>query len=72
MNRICIYPEEVATITGRSISSSRALIRQIKDAYGKLKRQRVTIKEFCDYEGLPYEEVFNMINKIQHDVKQKA
>ena len=72
MNRLCIYPNEVAIITGRSISSSRMLIRQIKDAYGKPKRQLVTIKEFCDYEGLPYEEVFNMINKIQHDVKQNA
>jgi len=72
LKRLCIYPNEVAIITGRSLSSSQALIRQIKDAYGKQKRQKVTIKEFCDYEGLPYEEVFNMINKIQHDVKQKA
>ena len=70
MNRLCIYPNEVAIITGKSMSSSRQLIRQIKDAYAKQKHQLVTIKEFCDYEGLPYDEVFNMINKIQHDIKQ--
>ena len=69
MNRLCIYPNEVAIITGKSMSSSRALIRQIKDVYKKKKHQLVTIKEFCDYEGLPYDEVFNMINKIQHDIK---
>ena len=69
MNRLCIYPNEVAIITGKSMSSSRALIRQIKDVFKKKKHQLVTIKEFCDYEGLPYDEVFNMINKIQHDIK---
>ena len=72
MKRICIYPKEVAIITGKSIGASRQLIRTIKDAHGKRKYQLVTIKEFCDYEGLPYEEVFNMINKIPEDVKQKA
>ncbi|MFC4721174.1 hypothetical protein ACFO5O_02490 [Geojedonia litorea] len=69
MNRLCIYPKEVATITGKSLSSSRALIRLIKDAHGKSKRQLVTIKEFCDYEGLPYEEVFNMINKVPYAIE---
>jgi len=70
MNRLCIYPKEVAIIKGKSISYSRDLIRRIKDAYGKRKHQPVTIKEFCDYEGLPYEEVFNMINKIPYGIKQ--
>lgn len=72
MKRLCIYPDEVAIITGKSISSARELIRRIKDVNGKRKHQPVTIKEFCDYEGIPYDEVFNMINKIQHDVKQNA
>ncbi|MGM5470791.1 hypothetical protein ACS386_10995 [Flavobacteriaceae bacterium LMO-SS05] len=72
MNRLCIYPNEVAIITGKSISSSRELIRRIKDVHVKRKHQLVTIKEFCDYEGLPYDEVFNMINKIPYAIKQKA
>jgi len=72
MKRICIYPKEVAIITGKSISSSRGLINIIKAVHGKRKDQPVTIKEFCDFEGLPYEEVFNMINEIQHEIKQKA
>jgi hypothetical protein len=69
MKRLCIYPNEVAAVSGRSISSSRALIRLIKDVYGKPKRQLVTIKEFCDYEGLPYDEVFNMINKVTQTIE---
>lgn len=72
MKRICIYPSEVAIITGKSISSARELIRRIKDAYGKQKRQPVTIKEFCDYEGFPYEDVNNMINNKQNEIKQEA
>lgn len=59
----------MAIITGKSISSSRELIRQIKDVHGKRKHQLVTIKEFCDYVGFEYEEVFQMINKIQHGIK---
>lgn len=60
----------MAIITGKSISSSRELIRLIKDAHGKRKHQLVTIKEFCDYVGFEYEEVFQMINKIQHGIKR--
>lgn len=72
MRRICIYPSDVAEITGKSISSSRQLIRTIKDVYGKRKHQPVTIKEFCEYEGFPYEEVYNIVNKIPHEIKQNA
>lgn len=63
MKRICIYPSDVAELTGKSLSSSRELIRHIKAVHGKQKHQLVTIKEFCDFQCLPFEEVFNMINK---------
>ena len=64
MKQLCIYPKEVSIILNKSISSSQELIRTIKDVYGKKKHQVVTIREFCEYEGLPYEDVFNMINNI--------
>lgn len=64
MKQLCIYPKEVSIILNKSISSSQELIRTIKDVYGKEKHQVVTIREFCEYEGLLYQDVFNMINNI--------
>lgn len=63
MEKLCINSTEVAELLGKSQTTAQTLLRTIKDAYGKKKYQVITIKEFCDYQGLPYEEVFNMINK---------
>ncbi|MDX1774832.1 hypothetical protein [Oceanihabitans sediminis] len=65
MKRICIYPSDVVYLLGKSQNASQTLLRTIKDAFEKEKHQVVTIKEFCDYMGLPFEEVFNMINSIK-------
>ena len=62
MKRLCINSSEVAIILGKGTSTAQRILRTIKDAYGKAKHQEVTIREFCEHEDLPYEEVFNMIN----------
>lgn len=62
MKQLCIYPYEVSVILNRSISSSQELIRTIKAAHGKQKHQVVSIREFCDYVDLPYEDVYAAIN----------
>lgn len=64
MNRISIDPSDVAILIGRDISTAQRLMRTIKDSLEKKKHQRVTIKEFCDYMGFPFDDTFNMINKI--------
>ncbi len=64
MNRMCIYPSDIAILLGKSLATAQTLLRTIKDALGKKKRQNVTIAEFCDYQGLPYDEVNSMINKL--------
>ncbi|PIV95128.1 MAG: hypothetical protein COW44_00620 [Flavobacteriaceae bacterium CG17_big_fil_post_rev_8_21_14_2_50_33_15] len=63
MYRYCIYPKEISVILGKSYSYSCKLTRSIKDAYQIHKRRDITIKEFCEYMNLPYEEIFNTINK---------
>jgi len=63
MYRYCIYPKEITIILGKSYTHSCQLVRTIKAAYGKSSYQPITIKEFCEYMDLPYEEIFNMINK---------
>lgn len=64
MYRITIDPSDIEILIGRDISTAQKLLRTIKDALKKERHQRITIKEFCDYEGLPFEETFNMINNI--------
>ena len=72
MKRICIYPSDIVEILGKSPSTAQKLLRTIKDAYGKQKHQPVTIKEFCDYMALSFNDVFNMINKIKPTDGQKS
>jgi len=63
VSRVCIYPNDVAWLTGRGERYGRTVIRDIKLLHKKERHQLVTIKEFCDYLGLPYDEVFTIINK---------
>jgi len=40
-----------------NIDKCRTIIRTIKDSLEKKKSQRVTIKEYCNFEGIDEEEV---------------
>ena len=59
--RICIYPQDVQLITGKSERYGRKIIKNIKDILNKQKHQLVTIDEFCNYMGLKKEEVILFI-----------
>ena len=65
MHRVCIYSQDIVWLTGRSERYARDVIKDIKLLHGKERRQLVTIKEFCDYMGLPYDEIFAMINNVK-------
>ncbi len=52
-------------LMGKSQSSAQKLIKVIRDAYGKKKHQPISIRLFCDYMDLSYEEVFNTVNGIK-------
>lgn len=62
MRRICIYSKDICWITGRSERYARGVIRDIKLLKKKEKHQLVTIAEACDYLGLPYDVVIDMLN----------
>ena len=65
MHRICIYSQDIIWITGRSERYAQEVMRDMRLMYHKDRHQHVTIAEACDYLGLPYEDVFNMINGIK-------
>ena len=54
-NRVVIYPQDVAIITGRSDRYGRMIIKRIKVLLGKEHHQFVTIQEFADYMAIEIE-----------------
>ena len=59
--RVCIYPKDVQRITGKSYSSSRLLLIDIRKRLNKQEHQFITIDEFCDYTGLKSVQVLPLI-----------
>jgi len=59
--RVCIYPKDVQRITGKSYSSSRILLLEIRKHLKKQEHQFITIDEFCAYTGLKTELVLPLI-----------
>ena len=61
MNRIVIYPQDIALITGRSDRYGRMIIKRIKEQLGKESHQLVTIQEFAVYMAIEIEIVESVI-----------
>ena len=61
LNRVVIYPQDIALITGRSDRYGRMIIKRIKDQLGKEKHQFVTIQEFSAYMAIEIEIVESVI-----------
>ncbi|QQD13752.1 hypothetical protein [Sphingobacterium sp. UDSM-2020] len=59
MKRICIYPKDIARITGKSYRQSLRIYNNIKGINGKETYQLITIDELCRYLGLDYNTVRN-------------
>lgn len=64
LKKLIIHSTDVAVLMDVSPDTARRMLKRVKDAYGKQKHQSVTIREFCTYEDLPYEEVFAMLNGL--------
>lgn len=60
-NRVVIYPQDVATITGRSDRYGRLIIKRIKVVLGKEQHQFVTITEFAEYMAIDVEVIESVI-----------
>lgn len=63
MQRICIYSKDICWITGKSERYARDIMRDIRLLHKKKKHQLITIAEACDYLGLPYDQVCDMLNR---------
>ncbi|WP_246022076.1 hypothetical protein [Flavobacterium cellulosilyticum] len=47
--RVCIYPKEIQSITGKSYRQSTRLMQKVKKDLNKLEKEFLTIEEFCLY-----------------------
>lgn len=56
-NRLCIYPKDIMSITGKSYPSAVRILKAIRIAYRKPTTALVTFSEFCTYMNLDIEEV---------------
>ncbi len=61
MKRLAIYPKDIMVITGKGERHSRDILKQIKQKLKKEKHQVVTMLEFCDYIGISYDEIQNIL-----------
>ena len=61
--RICVYPSDVAMVTGKGMRKSREIINTIKRKLRKEPHQYISIRELSVYLGLEYEDVFSAIHK---------
>jgi hypothetical protein len=64
--------KDVSVILGIGDDTARKILKTIKVAYGKAPHQSVTIREFCEYEDLPYDEVYAMINNLSYSPQRSA
>jgi len=55
--RVCIYPKDIQSITGKSYRQSTRILNEIRKSLRKPKNSLVSIGEFCEHTGLKIEEV---------------
>jgi len=63
MPQVCLYPKDVAQLTGTGYDAGKRLLQRIRTRLGKPARAYVSIAEFCQHTGLPEAEVHAALNR---------
>lgn len=72
MRRLVIQTQDIEALLAVSAGYARKIIRDIKKSLGKDKSKPVTIREFADYMGLEYQDVFQEINPANPNNKKAS
>jgi hypothetical protein len=59
---ILITPKEIQALTGYSLNAAQKEHKAVRDAIGKRKSKRLTVKEYCEYFELDWDEVVRYLN----------
>ncbi|AII53863.1 hypothetical protein [Hymenobacter sp. APR13] len=62
MPQVCVFPKDVATLTGHSYDGAKRLLQRVRRHLGKPTGSYVSIGEFCRFTGLPEHEVAAALN----------
>ena len=57
-----IYAKDIEKVTGRSDRYARKVMAAIRKKLGKEKYQLISLTEFCNYIGLPKEEILKYLS----------
>ena len=57
MKRICVYPKDVAAITGRSERTGCNILKKLKIKLNKTKGQYVSLEDLCTELGIDFDKV---------------
>jgi len=63
MKKIEIDTSDVMKLNGKSASTARKQIQEVKKSLNRLKHQKVSIKEYCNYFGFNYDDVASALSK---------
>ncbi|MCT4561312.1 MAG: hypothetical protein N4A41_08040 [Crocinitomicaceae bacterium] len=55
--RLCIYPKDIARITGKSERYARKLIQLLREEFAKQPHQPITVHDFSAYSGIPVQDI---------------
>jgi len=59
---LLITSKEIQAITGYTFKAAQKEHRAVRDALGKTKSKRLTVKEYCEYYELDYNEIVIFLN----------
>ena len=59
--RVVLKRKDIERVMGCSKITALKYMKALKDSLGKSESQSVSIQEFCEYEGLRYNEVVRLI-----------
>lgn len=63
MPQVCLYPKDVAQLTGTGYDAGKRLLQRIRVSLRKPARTYVSLAEFCRYTGLPEAEVAEALKR---------
>lgn len=62
MSKIVIHAREVAEVFGCTAKTACNKLNAVRAAYNKSPKQPVTIREFCNYFNMDYDEVIKVLD----------
>jgi len=61
LKRITIYTKDIEVLTGRTDRYARTVMRALRLKHKKQKHQLVSLRELCEYLGIPEQEAIQQL-----------